>query len=173
MKDKERKNLMKTEIEFLKQTSERFNEAFDRILKAVDQLEDPQVWARLSSESNSVGIILQHLIGNLSQWVCAGIGGAGYQRNRPAEFRDEQHPFKDEILQQFINLKVEVERVISRVQPDSLLEPRRIQDLDVNVMSAFYKAITHFEFHEGQILCIAKIILNTKYVGIWGPRKTS
>jgi len=163
---------MKTEIEFLKQTSDRFKEGFDRILKAVNQLDTQQTWLRPSSESNSVGIILQHLIGNLNQWVCAGVGKAHFQRNRPGEFRDDQHPSKDEILQIFVNLGKAVEDVISCLKPDSLHSPVRIQDTDVTVMSALYKAATHFEFHEGQILYAAKLLLNEKYLGIWGPRKT-
>jgi hypothetical protein len=164
---------MKTDIEFLQQTSQRFREAFERLVKAVDQLNTHQIWLRPSSESNSVGIILQHLIGNLNQWVCAGVGGSEYQRNRPEEFRDHYQIPKDEILQKMRDLGRTVEDVIAHVPLDSLHSPRRIQETDATVMSALYKALTHFEFHEGQILYIAKMLLNEKYVGIWGPKKTS
>jgi hypothetical protein len=163
---------MKTEIEFLRQTADRFKEGFDRILKAVSQLDDRQTWTRPSPESNSVGIILQHLIGNLNQWVCAGIGGADFQRNRPEEFRDHQHASKDEIIQKFVNLGNAIQETVSRTKPDALHSPLRIQDADLTVMSALYKTISHFEFHEGQILYIAKLLLNEKYMGIWGPRTT-
>jgi hypothetical protein len=70
---------MQTEIEFIRITSERFKEAFDRIVKAIVQLDARQIWIRPSPESNSVGIIVQYLIGNLHQWVCAGVGGAEFQ----------------------------------------------------------------------------------------------
>jgi|WetSurMetagenome_2_1015567.scaffolds.fasta_scaffold655405_1 hypothetical protein len=163
---------MKTETEFLRQTSEKFKEGFDRIFKAVSQLDTHQVWIRPSLASNSVGIILQHLIGNLNQWICAGVGENEFHRNRPEEFRDHPQVTKDEILKNISDLGSAVESVISRVQPDSLHSPRRIQESDVTVMSALYKALTHFEFHEGQILYIARLLLNEKYVGIWGPRTT-
>jgi hypothetical protein len=164
---------MKTETEFLRQTSERFKEGFERIAKAISQLDVHQIWVRPSSESNSVGIILQHLTGNLNQWVCAGIGGSDFHRNRPEEFCDNKQISKDEILKNLTDLDRAVENVISCVSPDSLHSPKRIQYVDVTVMSALYKALTHFEFHEGQILYIAKLLLNEKYVGIWGPKKTS
>jgi len=163
---------MKTEIEFLRQTSERFTEGFERMLKAIGQLDTDQIWTRPSSESNSVGIIVQHLIGNLNQWVGAGVGGSNFQRNRPEEFRDRKKIVKDEVLKRVLDLQSAVENVISHVQPDSLLSPRRIQETDLTVMAALYKALNHFEFHEGQILYIAKLLLNEKYVGIWGPKKT-
>jgi hypothetical protein len=164
--------MMNTEIEFLKQTSDRFKEAFDRSLKAINQLDAQQIWIRPSSESNSVGIILQHLIGNLKQWVCAGIGGVDFHRNRPEEFKDEAHPSRDEIVGKFIELAHAIEAVLNRIPADSLHSPRRIQGTDATVMSALLKALTHLEFHEGQILYIAKLLLNEKYVEIWGPKKT-
>ena len=163
---------MKTETEFLKQTSERFKEGFERIIKAIRQLDTRQIWLRPSSESNSVGIIIQHLNGNLNQYVCGGVGNANYHRNRPEEFRDDKQISKEEILNKIEALAGTVENVISQVRPDSLHEARRIQDHDLTVMLALYKAITHFEFHEGQILYIAKLLLNETYIGIWGPKKT-
>ncbi len=163
---------MTTETEFLKQTSDRFKEGFERVTKAIRQLDTRQIWLRPSSESNSVGIIIQHLNGNLNQYVCAGVGGADYHRNRPQEFRDDQQIAKDKILKTVEDLAGAVEDVISRASPDSLHEPRRIQDHDLTVMSALYKAVTHFEFHEGQILYISKLLLNDRYIGIWGPKKT-
>jgi hypothetical protein len=163
---------MKTEMDFLRQTSERFKEGFERMSAAINQLDTHQIWTRPSSESNSVGIIIQHLIGNLNQWVCAGIGGSDFRRNRPEEFKDNQQISKGEILKKIADLSSAIENVLSCVPPDSLHDPKRIQDLDVTVMLALYKAITHFEFHEGQVLYIAKLLLNEKYVGIWGPKKT-
>ncbi len=162
---------MKTKIEFLRLTADRFAEAFDRTLKAVDQLDDQQIWFRPSSQSNSVGIILQHLIGNLNQWVRSGIGEVEFHRNRPEEFKDFQHPTKDDIREKFSKLGKQIQQVISQVSPDSLHSPKQIQNTDVTVMSAFYKAITHCEFHEGQILYIAKLILNEKYIDVWEPKK--
>lgn len=163
---------MKTETEFLRQTSKRFKEGFERMVKAIGQLDTDQIWTRPASESNSVGIIVQHLIGNLNQWVCAGIGGSGFQRNRPEEFRDREKITKDEVLKKVLDLGSAVENVLSRVDPDSLHSSRRIQEMDVTVISALFKALTHFEFHEGQILYVAKLLLNEKYIGIWGPKKT-
>jgi hypothetical protein len=162
---------MKTEMEFLRQTSKRFKEAFERVLKAISQLDTHRIWMRPSSESNSVGIILQHLTGNLNQWICAGIGGAEYIRNRPEEFREHTQIAKDEIITKVLELGSAVEKVISGIPPDSLHTSRRIQELDVTTMSALYKALTHFEFHEGQILYIAKMLLNEEYEEIWGPKK--
>jgi len=163
---------MKTETEFLRQMQKQFREAFERMVKAISQLDTHQIWTRPSSESNSVGIILQHLSGNLNQWICAGLGGSDFKRNRPEEFMDRQEIARDEILKKVMDLGSTVESVISRIPPDSLHDPKRIQEMDATVMKALFRALTHLEFHEGQILYIAKLLLNEKYVGIWGPKPT-
>jgi hypothetical protein len=163
---------MSTETEFLRQMQKKFREAFERMIKAISQLNTSQIWTRPSSESNSVGIIIQHLHGNLNQWICAGLGESDYVRNRPEEFRDRQQISKDEIVIKVAELAGAVDAVISRISPDSLHDPKRIQEMDVTVMKALFRALTHLEFHEGQILYIAKMILNEKYEGIWGPKPT-
>ena len=163
---------MKTETEFLRQIQKKFREAFERMVKAIGQLDTHQIWMRPSSESNSVGIIVQHLSGNLNQWICAGLGGSDFKRNRPEEFMDRQQITRDEILKKVTDLGIAIEGVISRIPPDALHDPRRIQEMDVTVMKALFRALTHLEFHEGQILYIAKLLLNEKYVGIWGPKAT-
>jgi hypothetical protein len=163
---------MSTETEFLRQIQKKFREAFERMIKAIGQLDTDQIWQRPSSESNSVGIIVQHLAGNLNQWICAGLGGSDYRRNRPEEFADRQQITKDEIIKKAMDLGSAVEEVISRIPPDSLHDPRRIQEMNVTVMKALFRALTHLEFHEGQVLYIAKLLLNEKYVGIWGPKPT-
>lgn len=82
---------MQTENEFLKIISNRFSKSFERIFHGINQLNDQQVWYRPSNNSNSVGIILQHLDGNLNQWICSAVGGEVFERNREHEFKDSCH----------------------------------------------------------------------------------
>jgi uncharacterized damage-inducible protein DinB len=162
---------MQCETEYIHQIGKRFRDSFDHVVRAAGQLSDDQLWLRPSSHSNSAGIILQHLIGNLSQWVLAGIGDAAYVRDRPKEFRDDSHPSREEILGSFSDVGEKIQKVLAALPPDTLLDRRTIQTFDTTVMAALLMAITHCEFHEGQILFIAKYILNEKYEGVWGPPK--
>ncbi len=160
---------METEHEFLKIISARFAEAFDRIAHAAGQLNDDQLWHRPSPTSNSAGMILQHLWGNLHQWIYAGIGGNAFERNRPEEFRELNHVPKVELLMQFSVLNRKVHDALSQVAPDSLLSHKRIQGFDETVMSALIAALTHFELHAGQISFLAKLMLGKDYKAYWNP----
>lgn len=155
---------MTLEDEFLKDMQKRFNWAFVRITTALGQLDDKQLWYRPSPTSNSVGIILQHLSGNLNQWILEALGGREYKRNRPMEFEDKHQKSKQDFARTFSQLATDVQETVTKVDPDSLLSSRRIQDSDQTVFSALMLAITHMELHTGQILFIAKMMLNEKYV---------
>ena len=141
----------------------RFKRGFDRVAGAIGQMNDDQMWQRPSSKSNSVGIILQHLTGNLNQWVCDALGNRTYQRNRPEEFEDRRSVPKHELAANFASLGASVQEIVMKISPDSLLSPRHIQGSEETVMSALLAAVTHLELHAGQITYIAKLLLNENY----------
>jgi hypothetical protein len=160
---------MQIENEIIKVVSIRFSKAFERITHAVYQLDDQQIWYRPSSNSNSVGIIVQHLWGNLNQWVCSAIGGDAFQRNRPQEFKDADLIPQKDLLLKISVLDKKIQDVVLKVAPESLLSNRRIQGFDETVMSALIKALTHLELHCGQILFLAKLMLDKEYKVYWQP----
>jgi hypothetical protein len=49
------------------------------------------------------------------------------------------------------------DRVLAAVDASTLLERRRIQTYDVDVMQAIYTVVEHFSMHTGQILLLAKM----------------
>ena len=165
----ERRDNMEIEVEFLKEVGGRFSHAFGLIANAVGQLDDRQIWFRPSSHSNSIGIILQHLTGNLNQWVLDGLGGKNYKRNRPMEFGEGARSAKEEILKRFSQLGESVQEVISHFRREALLEQRRIQGFDQTMLAAIIAAVTHLELHAGQIAYVSKFLLNEKYQESWKP----
>ena len=161
--------MIQIENEFIKVISLRFHKAFERITHAVQQLDDQQVWYRPSSSSNSAGVIIQHLYGNLHQWVCSAVGGEAFERNRPQEFIDSNMISQKDILLRIGALDEKIQNVVSQIKPESLLSPRRIQGFDETVMSAVIAALTHLELHSGQITFLAKLILDKNYKTYWQP----
>src|SRR5664280_653135 len=65
------------------------SEYLRKIEHCVGLLTPAEVWWRPNARCNSVGNLLLHLSGNLSQWVLAGLGGAEYERRRREEFAAE------------------------------------------------------------------------------------
>ena len=160
---------MQVEKEYLNIIYKRFENAFGRITHAINQLDNQQIWNHSSNDLNSIGIIVQHLNGNLNQWICSAIGGEIFNRNRSQEFVEEERKSKEEILLLISTLRRKLQDIICNVSPESLLSYRRIQGFDETVMSALLISLTHFELHVGQVMLLAKLILGDKYKVSWQP----
>lgn len=129
-----------------------------RVERCLERLSEEEIWRRVAPDSNSVGNLLLHLAGNLRQWVVSGLGGAEDVRRRQDEF-DERGPVpRAELLARLRATVEEAAQVLSRLPPESLLERRRIQTLDVSVLEAVYHAVEHFSMHTGQIILLTKMM---------------
>ena len=129
-----------------------------RVERCLEKLSDEEIWRRAAPESNSVGNLVLHLAGNLRQWVVSGVGGGTDVRRRREEF-DERGPVaREELLARLRATVAEAGEALSRVPPESLLERRRIQALDVSLLEAVYHAVEHFSMHTGQIILLTKLL---------------
>ena len=84
------------------------------------------------------------------------VGGAPDIRHRAAEFAAVDGPSRAELLANLNAVFGEVERVLSTLTPEKLLERRTIQARDVSVLDAIFICVEHFALHLGQIILIAK-----------------
>src|ERR1700761_9813708 len=57
-----------------------------RLRACVETLSDEQVWWRPNAASNSIGNLMLHLNGNVTQWLVASFNRSEDRRDRPAEF---------------------------------------------------------------------------------------
>jgi len=161
---------MSFEKQFLKQTNKSINNAFERIIHCLDQLEEEHIWYRPDSNVNSIGTILNHLCGNLRQWIISGIGGLQDIRNRPLEFDDSTKLSKHELTNKLKKIISDCKKTINNFDPGNLLEKRRIQGFDENALSAIYRTVAHLELHTGQITYITRLILKSNYKLRWIPQ---
>ena len=54
----------------------------------------------------------------------------------------------------------EVKSVLTDLNPQTLLEPRRIQGCKVDVLEAVFHVTEHFSMHTGQIIFLTKMLAN-------------
>src|SRR5215471_10477567 len=71
---------------FLDFSAKKLRQLTDRIEICIGKLNEEQVWARGSANENAIGNLVLHLCGNVRQWICAGVGGRTFNRERDAEF---------------------------------------------------------------------------------------
>jgi len=128
-----------------------------KIRLCLTELGDDDLWWRPNDQSNSIGNLLLHLAGNVRQWIVSGVGGAPDTRHRQAEF-DERGPMpRRELLRRFDAAVAEADGVLRELDPRVLVESRRIQGRDTNVLKAVYHVVEHFGMHTGQIVYLTKL----------------
>ena len=134
-----------------------------------DQLDTEDLWWTPRAGSNSIGVIIQHLMGNLRQWAISGVGGEPDVRDRPAEFRVEQRAGKERLQAQFNGLLDQVAAVYAAVDPSTILDVRRVQGFDTTVLKAVYATMCHLKLHTGQVLYLTRLRRGEAYRESWTP----
>lgn len=132
-----------------------------KIERCVDLLSDDQVWWRPNAESNSIGNLLLHLSGNARQWIVCGLGDAEDARDRDSEFAQREVIGRDELMALVRQTLADVDATLAAFDPDSLLEQRTIQGLEVSALEAILHVVEHFSMHTGQIILLTKIMRHT------------
>ena len=80
-----------------------------KVERCLEHLTDEDVWWRPNDASNSIGNLMLHLSGNVTQWILGGVGGQARERHRQQEFDERTHiPAKDLLA------KLEIRRRRSR-----------------------------------------------------------
>jgi uncharacterized damage-inducible protein DinB len=138
------------------EASRQFDEYWRKISTCVGLLTEDDVWWRANARCNSVGNLLLHLTGNLSQWVLAGLGGEGYERRRAAEFAAEGGRRRDELLAALGDVVARSCTVAELVSAGDLRRRLTIQGIEREGFGVLFHAVEHMAYHTGQIVHLAK-----------------
>jgi uncharacterized damage-inducible protein DinB len=129
-----------------------------KIERCLKNLRDEQIWWRANEESNSIGNLILHLCGNAKQWIVCGVGSAPDNRNRDSEFEQRNVIPRDELVALLRSTLADVHTTLQSVDPSTLLEFRKIQGNDVDILEAVFHVTEHFSMHTGQIIMLTKMM---------------
>lgn len=145
---------------FIRSAVARLRQQNDRIVECVEKLTEVQVWSRGNENSNSVGNIVLHLVGNLGQWVLHGVGGREDRRDRDGEFAVRSGSSRSELCARLNERVAEVIAILEGIPSSRLLEMVQPQGYEVPVMEVVTHITEHFYYHGGQVLLLTKLYLN-------------
>lgn len=146
--------------EFIKQSLDHFEANTPRIEKCLDLLTDDQVWQRPNPHSNSIGNLILHLCGNISQWVFSGLGGQEDVRQRDAEFEAHAGLTRDQLLFKLKEVTDEARNIIINSDHSDLLKKRKVQCYDTSGLGIIIHVVEHYSYHTGQIAYWTKLLLD-------------
>jgi len=129
-----------------------------RMRQCVSALSDEQVWWRPNDASNSIGNLMLHLNGNVTQWLVASFNRTEDKRNRPQEFAEREHIPVAGLVAKLGATMDQAAAVLDRLTPADLLTMYDIQGYHVAGLDAVYQVVEHFGLHYGQIVYISKLL---------------
>lgn len=141
---------------FPKLAARYLEEYLEKIRRAVDLLDDDQVWWRPAPDSNSIGNLLLHLAGNLSLWLRAGLGGDAFERDRAGEFAADRTHGSEELMRRLSTVVARCREVLDGLDGEALDRPVEVQGYRSDVLGVVFHAVEHMSYHSGQILTLAK-----------------
>lgn len=134
-------------------------EGIARIRKCLDQLSEEQIWFRPNPASNSIGNLILHLCGNVTQWLICSFSEKQDQRDRPMEF-ELRGISKAELLDRLTSLEEEIVTVLPQIATEQLLQEFAVQTFREQGLDIIVHVIEHFSYHTGQITYITKMLLD-------------
>ncbi|HYP02137.1 MAG TPA: DUF1572 family protein [Pyrinomonadaceae bacterium] len=125
---------------------------------AMAQLDDKEFFALIDAESNSVAVIVKHLAGNMrSRWSdFLTADGEKATRDRDSEFVIAPGTTREEVLEWWEAGWRCVFEAVEPLTPADLERTVTIRGEPHTVVKAINRQLTHYAYHTGQIVFLAK-----------------
>ena len=128
-----------------------------KLRHCVNALPPEAVWARPNDGSNSIGNLLVHLAGNVTEWILGGVGGQTISRYRAGEFAQKTGRDASKLLDDLEAVLRKADSVLAELTAKDLERSIVIQGRETTVLGAIYHVVEHFAMHTGQIVLLTKI----------------
>lgn len=142
--------------------------------KAMEQLSEEKLFWQFNAESNSVAIIVNHLVGNMLSRFTNFLTEDGEKpwRDRDAEF-ERNFKNREELMTSWHKGWECLLSAINNLPEEQLQSIVYIRNGGHTVMEAINRQLAHYPYHIGQIVYIAKMAVNDSWESLSIPKNQS
>lgn len=157
---------------YLVHASKSFRQTKSLADRAIAQIDDAAYFRALDAESNSVALVVKHLAGNLrSRWTdFLTTDGEKPDRRRDAEFEVEDTDTRASLTAQWEAGWTTLLAEIGALAPSDLDRTVTIRGEAHSVFEAIERQKTHYAYHVGQIVFLAKHLAGPGWNSLSVPR---
>ncbi len=142
---------------------------------ALSQVEDREFFRTLDPESNSIALLVKHLAGNLrSRWTdFRTTDGEKPDRHRDAEFEQDAADTRESLRVRWEQGWAALFAALAPISEKDLLAEVPIRGEPHTVMQAVHRQLTHYAYHVGQIVFLAKHFAGDRWKSLSIPKGRS
>jgi hypothetical protein len=142
---------------------------------AIAQISDKDFFTLLDKDANSIALIIKHMAGNMrSRWTdFLTSDGEKPNRNRDTEFEQFKDDTKTSLMQKWEEGWKLVFDAIVPLSESELERTIYIRGEAHSVMQAINRQLTHYAYHVGQIVFLAKHFAGRKWKSLSIPKGKS
>ena len=143
--------------------------------KALAQIADDDWWATPEPEANPVALVVKHVAGNMrSRWTDFLVtDGEKPDRNRDSEFVREPGDTPESLRGRWEAGWALLFGVIADLSDADLERTVTVRGEPHTVMQAMHRQMTHYAYHVGQIVILARQRAGSRWVSLSIPRGKS
>ncbi len=153
--------------EFIEQIIYRMSESTRMIGLSFDQLSEDDIWKRPNDNTNSIGNLVLHLCGNITQYAIASLTGMEDKRQRDQEFSSENEFTKKQLFEKLKSIVNKAKEVIRDSTVEELLKKREVQGFTFSGIGIAIHVTEHYSYHTGQIAFWTKQLKDKKDLGFY------
>ncbi len=146
--------------EFIQNAIYRLDESTRMNTISLEQLLEEDIWKRPNENLNSVGNLILHLCGNMSQYIISSLGETEDTRKRDIEFDTISGFNKKELLLMLTETVEKSKRSINDASLAQLVRKRKVQGFYFSGIGVVLHAVEHYSYHTGQIAFWTKQLKN-------------
>lgn len=143
--------------------------------KAVGQTDDDHFFATLDEECNSIALVMKHVAGNMrSRWTDFLIAdGEKPDRHRDSEFAIEDGDTREHLIARWNDAWELTLSTIGELDEADLARVVTVRGEPHSVLEAINRQLTHYSYHIGQIVLLAKHYAGDGWQSLSIPRGRS
>lgn len=157
-------------MHYINSVQKRFEEMKSLGDRTLQQISEQQLHDRVNEQSNSIAIIIQHLHGNMISRFSDFLTTDG---EKPSRDRDREFIEKKQSLGAVSSLWEQgwetVFQALRQLTPHHLTEQVTIRGEQHSVFDAINRQLSHYSYHVGQIVYIAKALRGEEWVSLSIP----
>jgi len=151
-------NLFKEEL--VKNALYRMDESTRMVSKSLAEISEDEVWQKPNDSLNSIGNLILHLCGNITQYIISSLGETEDNRNRDEEFSSNKIITKEELLVKLSATVDTAKRVIFDANEKQLLQLKSVQGFTFSGVGIIMHVVEHYSYHTAQIAFWVKQLRN-------------